>query len=426
MLKNYIQFNILFIIICNVCISYSQTSNDTLRIPLLKKTTKKGWLIKVIKPKHDPETDSSIIDYPAEIVERKYYKIPTNYYQSNIDKIQIKDIVLLVGMDKSRTKKYIIADIDMDGRLSDEDVHVFDKTDIKNFDYWKTNAPVFSFPYSVMDNGQVVQKYSTYRIIPWNLIEIQDISKLLFDVVLYPVDHYESDLPYSNETLLVSDMGDKGDPDLTFSVLVSDKVCTYFAESWRYQGDIINYQLKNYKIISLEKGRRDYLVLATATADDMNESLKPYFPGNTPEDITFTLSNESSANRLHDYRGKFLLLNFWGTWCGPCRKITPDLVKLYQVIDKSRIAMLGVNCEFNPGNNAKANPQDYIEEVNIEWPNTFEILEKDNKGLFNATKVTNFPSLILIDDKGVVQARATKFEEVQKLIADIRTQFETK
>jgi len=401
----------------------AQTDGDTLRIPLIKKTANRGWLVNVVKPESDRTLDSMITGYPKEVIERRYIKVKRTVYEKNLNQLQERDIIILVGMDKSRTKKYIMADIDMDGRLSDEMVYTFDKANRGSYDSWEDLAPIFSFPYVVLDNGQPVQKYATYRIVPWNFLENKDLTKILFDVDLQPVDHYESEASYSDESFRVSDLSIMENPSKTFWLFASDVLPMPSSQMMKKADDIIQYQLKNYKIVSIEKGRIDYLVLAKATANDMDESLKPFHPGNSPEDVTFTTSNGQSPESLYGYRGKYLLLDFWGTWCGPCRKITPDLVQLYQSIDQTQIAMIGVNCEFK---SATTDPRDYMDEAGIEWPNTFEIIEKENKGLLTAAKVSNFPTLILIDEKGVVQARVSKPEEVQQLITEIGKKFKKK
>ena len=46
--------------------------------------------------------------------------------------------------------------------------------------------------------------------------------------------------------------------------------------------------------------------------------------------------------RLKDMKGKVLLLNFWGTWCGPCRREIPDFVKLQSKYKKNGLEIVGI------------------------------------------------------------------------------------
>jgi cytochrome c biogenesis protein CcmG, thiol:disulfide interchange protein DsbE len=47
-------------------------------------------------------------------------------------------------------------------------------------------------------------------------------------------------------------------------------------------------------------------------------------------DVEFKLVSDGSSHRLHDYRGKVVVINFWATWCGPCREELPALNRLQQ------------------------------------------------------------------------------------------------
>ncbi len=64
--------------------------------------------------------------------------------------------------------------------------------------------------------------------------------------------------------------------------------------------------------------------------------------GANPE---FTLSDlNGKPHRLSDYRGKWVIVNYWATWCPPCREEIPDLVMFYEK-NKSKAVVLGINME---------------------------------------------------------------------------------
>ncbi len=65
-------------------------------------------------------------------------------------------------------------------------------------------------------------------------------------------------------------------------------------------------------------------------------------PGSTPAP-NFTLATTTGELvSMSDLRGKVILLNFWGTWCGPCRMELPDFVKLYDKYNKDGLEIVGI------------------------------------------------------------------------------------
>jgi thiol-disulfide isomerase/thioredoxin len=59
------------------------------------------------------------------------------------------------------------------------------------------------------------------------------------------------------------------------------------------------------------------------------------------ESFTFT-DLQGHAQRLQDYRGKWVLVNFWATWCPPCLEEIPDLMELHEAHKKSDLVVIGV------------------------------------------------------------------------------------
>jgi len=100
--------------------------------------------------------------------------------------------------------------------------------------------------------------------------------------------------------------------------------------------------------------------------------------------------------KLADLRGKIVVLDFWATWCEPCRKQMPGLAKLYEQTREQGVVVLGVNDDETP---EKA--RDFLKEFGYEWPSLFDGKDKLARKQF---KVDAIPTLVLIDREGVVAA----------------------
>ena len=83
------------------------------------------------------------------------------------------------------------------------------------------------------------------------------------------------------------------------------------------------------------------VVLATAAAAASAQALKPWTGGAAPaielEDL------DGTVHRLADYRGKVVLVNFWATWCTPCRVEMPSIERLRKALEGRPFAVLAVN-----------------------------------------------------------------------------------
>jgi peroxiredoxin len=109
----------------------------------------------------------------------------------------------------------------------------------------------------------------------------------------------------------------------------------------------------------------------------------------------FDLASQAGKNvSLDQYKGQVVMLNFWASWCGPCRQEMPLLEGIYKKYNKLGFTMLGVNVE--PDSNAAI---DWLKQTPVSFPILFD---KDSK-VSKLYDVTGMPSTVIIDRTGKVR-----------------------
>jgi len=109
----------------------------------------------------------------------------------------------------------------------------------------------------------------------------------------------------------------------------------------------------------------------------------------------FALKSSSGENlRLSEYRGDVVMVNFWATWCGPCRQEMPLLDQLYTRYQRVGFSLLGVNIDDD---SSKA--MDMVSELGVSFPVLFDA-RKDVSRLY---EVEAMPVTVLIDREGMVR-----------------------
>lgn len=134
--------------------------------------------------------------------------------------------------------------------------------------------------------------------------------------------------------------------------------------------------------------------------------------GEPVPEVTFSLPNGDRA-QLSDLRGQYVLLQFWGSWCGPCRQENPELVALYRRFHDRGFEIVSIGLE------KKAQAwQQAIANDGMNWPyHAMESAEFDgeNTRLFN---VRSIPTTFLINPDGVIMGVNLKPIYMEKMLKE--------
>jgi len=160
---------------------------------------------------------------------------------------------------------------------------------------------------------------------------------------------------------------------------------------------------------------------ASATAVSTDEliriGLQPLKEGT--EIVDFELQDLSGATRrLSDFRGKVVLLNFWATWCGPCRFEMPSMEKLYQRLNAKGFEIVAVNLQED-----RSSVERFVDEYGLSFP-----ILLDTTGRIGGTYgARSIPTTYIVDREGFVVAGTVGTREwdteeyirfFEKLLAD--------
>ncbi|MGF6846525.1 peroxiredoxin [Chitinophaga sp. W3I9] len=117
--------------------------------------------------------------------------------------------------------------------------------------------------------------------------------------------------------------------------------------------------------------------------------------------------------KLSDYAGKYVLLDFWASWCGPCRAENPNVLKAYNTFNKKGLEILSVSLDENRAAWLKAVKADKLPWLQV----------SDLKGWKNEAgskyMIQSIPENFLIDPSGKIIAKSLRGEQLYKELEKI-------
>ena len=138
------------------------------------------------------------------------------------------------------------------------------------------------------------------------------------------------------------------------------------------------------------------LLLVACCSVHAGESLTP-LPGGSPAPDFELLDTEGKLHRLSDYRGKTVILNFWATWCPPCREEIPSMNRAWQQLREEDVVMLAVNM---------GEDEDTIFVFTADYPAQFPLLLDRDGAVTARWPVKGLPTTYIIAPDGSIAYRA--------------------
>lgn len=153
--------------------------------------------------------------------------------------------------------------------------------------------------------------------------------------------------------------------------------------------------------------------LGVSIAEAINGAKKTAV-GSMATDFTQNDTNGKPV-KLSDFRGEYVLVDFWASWCGPCRRENPNVVAAFNKYKDKNFTVLGVSLDKPTGR------EDWLKAIEVDglkWTNVSDLKYFDNE-VAVLYGIQSIPSNILVDPSGKIVAKNIREEGLQEKLAEL-------
>lgn len=334
-------------------------------------------------------------------------------WEPNPNELPDKPIRCYVYVVRGRDEKgnaVVLVDTDNDLDFSDEVPfypEVAHKSDFGSVETYQQVEKKY-FTYEVYERGEVVEKRLPIVI---KRMPGEPAGK---DFWFYFPIHARTSIKVGGENYEIAISGGGRVPNFEYSsfvVLGKDSTRKYEYPEFIKQGDLLTLGGLLDQMRYRNEGVSIFHNALQLEAINPNEPEYSLRAGFSFKPFTVKEFQSGRSIALSDYKGRYLFIDFWGTWCKPCVEDLPKLKAVYKGLDKNKVEFLSI-----AGNDTPSSLARFLKKRPLDWP---QILSDSTNRLIETYNITSFPTTVLIGPDGKVVARNLHGEELAQKLTEV-------